>query len=155
MILHFSAYLCARGVRGTRNRNVLRAGAMKAISGMVLAGDLACLRIGSPAAAPVAAAHVELYRSVRRRTPFCLLGSRILGHPRQRMGAGPERATNDSSYMTLERHTQRERKWGAHIIDACSRIACPEMSELSDGFQNTALSALAVPRTNGLYPEEL
>jgi hypothetical protein len=79
MILHFSAYLCARGVRGTRNRNVLRAGAMKAISGMVLAGDLACLRIGSSAAAPVATARVEF--------------------------------------------TQRERKWGAHIIDACSKIA--------------------------------
>ena len=46
MILHFSAHLCARGVRSTRNRIVLRAGAMKAISGMALAGDLACLRTG-------------------------------------------------------------------------------------------------------------
>src|ERR1017187_2055426 len=42
----FSAHLCARGVRGTRNRIVLRAGAMKAISGMALAGDLVCLRTG-------------------------------------------------------------------------------------------------------------
>lgn len=102
MILHFSAHLFARGVRSTRNRIVLRAGAMKANSGMALAEDLACLRIGSPAAAVVAAAHLELYRSVRRRTPFCLPVSRILSHPRQRMGAGPERATNDSSYMTLK-----------------------------------------------------
>jgi hypothetical protein len=46
MILHFSPHLCARGIRDTRNRLVLRAGAMKAISGMVLAGDLACLRTG-------------------------------------------------------------------------------------------------------------
>ena len=74
MILHFSAHLCARGVRGTRNRIVLRAGAIKAISGMALAGILR-------ASAPAAAARVELYRSIRRRTPFCLLGSRTLSYP--------------------------------------------------------------------------
>ncbi len=97
MILHFSAHLCACGVRGTRNRTCASGVRNEGDIGMALAGDLARFRIGSP----VAAARMELSRSLRRGTPFCLRGSRILGHPRLCMGAGPERATNDSSYMTL------------------------------------------------------
>jgi len=38
-------------------------------------------------------------------------------------GAGPERATDERSYLALQQDTQREREWGAQTIDAYSKIA--------------------------------
>ena len=84
--MHFSAHLRARAFGAFEIELCFVRDAIKTIPGMALAGDLACFRIGSPAAAVVAAACVQVFGNPRRRSPSSLPDSRIPGHFQQRMG---------------------------------------------------------------------
>jgi len=49
-------------------------------------------------------------------------------------GVGPERKAGKSSYLALRKDIKHERKWGAQTTDAYSKIARPEMTDLTAGI---------------------
>lgn len=142
MILHFQRIYSQRASGACGIDLCFGRSAIKAMSGMALAGDLGCFRIDSPAAA-------GLRRSRRRVTGarcslawFAFPDLALRSIPAVATGVGQALATNGSSLTTLYQDTQRERKWGAQTIDRIQqnrfdrrRRSCPRRFKIQHSTQ--------------------